>query len=111
MHNAKTESYTPFNTPTGPDGVEMIADVDGCQVNVMIDGTCAYRLNIDKFLQLKLVEHTNGKSLFEVNLEKEYFAEDVSKLEKEANLFSQDPADFCPHLPCGACEESKCEYM
>lgn len=55
MHEAKVEAYIPLGP--GPDAIEVIADTDGCQLNIMIDGVCEFRLNINKFLELKLVEN------------------------------------------------------
>ena len=75
MHDAKVEAYIPLGP--GPDAIEVIADTDGCQLNIMIDGVCEFRLNIDKFLELKLVEHGSiggypkqDITLYEANLEK-----------------------------------------
>lgn len=52
MHEAKVEAYIPLGS--GPDAIEVIADSDGCQLNVMVDGVCEFCLNVNKFLELKL---------------------------------------------------------
>ena len=69
MQEAKIEAYLPLGP--GPDAIEVIADTDGCQLNIMIDGLCEFRLNINKFLELKLVENSDSvdKVLYEANLE------------------------------------------
>lgn len=72
MHNAKIEAYIPLGP--GPDAIEVIADTDGCQLNILIEGVTEFRLNINKFLELKLVENSDSvdKVLYEANLEKLY---------------------------------------
>ena len=51
---------------------EIIADVEGCQLNVIIDGSCAFRLKLNQFLEVELVNHSTGEKIYDVNLEKIY---------------------------------------
>ena len=65
----KVEAFVPLGNPEGPDAIEIMGDEDGVQLNILVDGQCAYRLNIDAFLDLKLVNHSDESVLFETSLE------------------------------------------
>lgn len=100
MHEAKFEAFIPLSTACGPDSIEINADSKGIQLNIQVDGMCAFRLNINEFLELKLVEHSDNNVLYQTNLERIY----------SADLNDLDKTD-CESLPCETCEENSCPYM
>ena len=66
MHDAKIEAYIPMGP--GPDAIEVIADSEGCQLNIMVDGVCEYRLNVNKFFEIKVVKHPSEDVLYSERL-------------------------------------------
>ncbi len=93
MHEAKIEANIPFSTPSGPDGVEIIADVDGCQLNVIIDGTSAFQIKLNKFLEFELVNHSTSVKIFETNLERIYEAEINDELPADQEHYDEMDCD------------------
>jgi hypothetical protein len=114
MHEAKIEAYIPIAVAEGGDGVEINADRTGCQLNIMIDGVCAYRLNINENLEMDMVEHGTEKEIFKYDLLKIYDEDDIDNNARLSPDFGVDidvSGEACIHRPCKTCSEEICEYM
>ena len=69
MNEAKVEAYIPLGPgPCREDAIEVIADSDGCQLNIMVEGVCEYRLNVNKLFELKLVKNITEDVLYSERL-------------------------------------------
>lgn len=51
-----------------PCDLDIIADENGIQVNVNIDGLCHYRINLDNTLKFAIINHTDDEKKVEMNL-------------------------------------------
>ena len=86
---SKCEIEIPFEN-SNYDTVEFIANGDSAQMNILIDGTCAFRIHVNKYLEFELVYHETGEKIFETNLEKIWENDLNHEDERETELFEID---------------------
>ena len=69
MHEAMIHAKIPLWDDG--DELEIIADSKGARMNIIIDGTCEFRLEIDQHLRLSLKDHHSNKIIYRAKLYKE----------------------------------------